>query len=123
MSEFQFHGDLFVCRQQVLILLADNGFQWLNHFRAVDVIHELYGLEVTGIAHELEAEAIEKLLQNNLEWNFVRRTYEDRRCECGWKVRISRRPEIQHPAMLGKRPSILAHVWNCLLYTSPSPRD
>ena len=52
MAEFEFHGELFELRGMVMEALEENGFVWLSDFGAIDLRHDIYGLEVTGIREE-----------------------------------------------------------------------
>ena len=76
----------------MLEALSENGFVWLSDFAAVDLQHDVYGLEVTGIRTEVDAKAIEVLLRRILRgWRYHRYYYEDKNIrEIGWKVIISR---------------------------------
>jgi hypothetical protein len=95
MAEFQFHGELFELRAMVMESLAENGFVWLSDFGSVDLAHDIFGLEVTGIREEDQATQIQELLIQVLPgWNFRRNFYEDQNLgEIGWKVIVSRDPE------------------------------
>ena len=63
---FQFHPELFDVRNEVTEALADGGFTWLSHFGSVDLLHDVYGVEVCGIPLECDARAIERLLRKTL---------------------------------------------------------
>jgi hypothetical protein len=91
----EFHPELFEVRSKVLELLANNDFVWLSDFGAVDLMHDVYGLEVTTIQTEELAMGIEKLLSRKFpKWRHRRTFYEDKNIrEIGWKVRISYFPE------------------------------
>ena len=95
MKPFEFHGELFGLRSTVLDALAANGFVWLSDFASVDLSHDTYGLEVTGIREQKPAMQIQQLLHGLFpNWRFHRLYYEDRNLgEMGWKVIISREPE------------------------------
>src|SRR5262245_56954829 len=95
MEPFAFHPDLFEFRGAVLEALADNGFAWLSHFGSIDLLHDLYGLEVCAIREEADARAIERLLRGMFpDWRYRQTYYEDQNLrEIGWKVIISRDPE------------------------------
>lgn len=95
MTPFEFHPELFEVRNAVLEALADNGFAWLSDFGSVDLQHDVYGLEVTGIRQEADARTIESLLRRMFPgWRYRRTYYEDHNLgELGWKVVISREPE------------------------------
>jgi hypothetical protein len=95
MEPFAFHPELFELRNDVLEMLADHGFAWLSDFGSVDLLHDVYGLEVCGIRDESDARTIEALLRKRFaSWVHSRRYYKDGRTrEPGWKVIISRDPE------------------------------
>jgi hypothetical protein len=95
MRPFEFHAELFDLRNAVLEALSDNGFAWLSDFGAIDLQHDVYGLEVTAIREEADAAAIERLLRKMFPgWRYRRTFYEDHNVgELGWKVMISRDPE------------------------------
>jgi hypothetical protein len=94
-SELEFHPELFEVRTRVLETLADNDFIWLSDFGAVDLQHDVYGLEVTAIRSEDLAIGIERLLSRVFpKWRHRRIFFEDQNVgELGWKVMISRFPE------------------------------
>jgi hypothetical protein len=95
MEPFAFHAELFELRNVVLEMLADHGFAWLSDFGSIDLLHDVYGLEVCGIREEADAHAIEGLLRQKFSsWRHWRRYYKDASTrEPGWKVIISRDPE------------------------------
>jgi hypothetical protein len=95
MEEFSFHAELFELRNIVLELLADHGFAWLSDFGSVDLLHDIYGIEVCGIREESDARTIETLLRRKFaSWRHSRRYQKESRTrEPGWKVVISRDPE------------------------------
>jgi hypothetical protein len=95
MEPFAFHAELFELRTVVLELLADHGFVWLSDFSAIDLAHDIYGLEVCGIREETDAHTIARLLRKQFpSWVHSRMYYEDVGTrEPGWKVIISRDPE------------------------------
>ena len=98
MKPFEFHAELFDFRNAVMKALSDNGFVWLSDFGSVDLQHDVFGLEVTGIREEADAREIEALLRRMFPgWRYRRRFYEDKNLgELGWKVMVSRDPEDFH---------------------------
>jgi len=91
----EFHGDLFELRNRVIQELTESDFLWLSDYSGVDLLHDLYGLEVTGIPREEDADVIKSLLCRIFpKWKHVR-VYCVRHsvCEPGWKVMISQYPE------------------------------
>jgi len=95
MEPFAFHAELFELRNVVLEMLADHGFAWLSDFGSIDLLHDVYGIEVCAIREEPDAHAIERLLREKFSsWRHSRMYYKDASTrEPGWKVIISRDPE------------------------------
>jgi hypothetical protein len=95
MNAFEFHPELFDVRNAVLEALADHGFAWLSDFGSIDLLHDVYGLEVCAIREEADARAIDGLLRQMFPtWRHGRTYYEDHNLgEIGWKVVLSRDPE------------------------------
>ena len=50
MDAFRFAPELLEMRNEVMETLGQCGFHWLSHYSAVDCVHDLYGIEVCGIA-------------------------------------------------------------------------
>jgi hypothetical protein len=94
-ERFAFHPELFELRNAVLEMLADEGFAWLSDFSSIDLLHDVYGVEVCGIREEADARAIGGLLRKMFpSWPFSRMYLKDGKTrEPGWKVIISRDPE------------------------------
>jgi hypothetical protein len=95
MKPVEFLAELFEFRNAVLETLSDNGFAWLSEFGSIDLLHDVYGLEVTAIREEADTSAIEALPRKMFpNWCYRRTFYEDHNLrELGWKVIISRDPE------------------------------
>jgi hypothetical protein len=86
---FSFHSDLFGHRAKAMEVLAENGFDWLSHYSAVDLLHAEYGLEVAGIREEEDGKAMLKILQATFpEWRQVRFYYSEYVRDRGWKIEI-----------------------------------
>ena len=95
MEPFEFHPELFELRNSVLELLADHGFAWLSDFGSVDLLHDVYGVEVCGIRQESDAHAIGDLLRELFpSWRYSARciSKDSSTREPGRKVTISRDP-------------------------------
>jgi hypothetical protein len=92
---FAFHAELFEFRDLVLGALADAGYAWLSDFASVDLLHDVYGLEVCGIREERDVKPITALLRRLFPgWRYGHSYYKDGSTrEPGWKVVISRDPE------------------------------
>ena len=93
MSAFTFHPDLFEHRNDALAALDEAGYQWMTDFSTIDVLHDLYGLEVCGIKDEDDAQRILELLQQTFRWSHGH-TYlkEWGSRDPGWKVVVHRDP-------------------------------
>jgi hypothetical protein len=93
MEAFEFHAELFEVRSAVIQALAEHGYVVFADYGAVDLQHDVYGLEVTAIRDEADAKSIEGVLRRLLpDWRHTSTFYEDRNLgELGWKVTISRR--------------------------------
>lgn len=86
---FAFHPELFEHRTLALEALARNDYVWLEHFSSVDLIHDLFGLEVCGIVEETDADVILAILQEAFpEWPYSDIYYHDYERDRGWKVLI-----------------------------------
>lgn len=94
MNELRFSPELFEHRSDALEVLAEHGFEWLSDFATIDVLHDLYGLEVCGIPDEETARRILDLLRRRfLDWtqrSLVLKDWGSR--DRGWRVRVHRDP-------------------------------
>ena len=91
MKPFAFHPELFEIRNEVLELLSEREIHWLSDFASVDLLHDVYGIEVFGIPDAEVARTIEGLLVKKLAWPHSRlslKDYGDR--DRGWKVVVHR---------------------------------
>lgn len=97
MDAFRFSPELFELRSDVLAVLHDAGYEWLSHFSAVDVLHDLYGIEVCGIVDEEDAHRIQAVLEGLFPaWLFGHVCYQDFGCDRGYKATVYRdeQPDI-----------------------------
>ncbi len=89
MSGFAFHPELFEHRTLALEGLAQHDYIWLEHFTSVDLLHDVFGLEVCGIPKEEDAEVIMAILQEIFpEWPYSDVYYHRYDRDRGWKVVI-----------------------------------
>jgi hypothetical protein len=95
MEPFAFHPELFELRERVLEALADAGYAWLSDYGSVDLLHDVFGVEVCGIHEEDEVAPILRLLRKLFpDWRHTHSYYKDGATrEPGWKIVISRDPE------------------------------
>ncbi len=90
---FRFEPELFGYRDQALSELSKVGYEWLAHFTAIDLLHDIYGLEVCGITKESDAFEIQSILFDTFSnWKHGRIDYKDGEHH-GWKVIIHRDDE------------------------------
>lgn len=99
---FRFAPELFERRSEALDFLADHGIVWLTDFNSMDVVHDLYGLEIEGISDKETAKKIMSLLDKRFSgvahvkrqeaWTY-RRMFQERN---GWVVEINKYP---HPIL------------------------
>jgi hypothetical protein len=89
---FRFSADLFEHRNDALAALAEGGFAWMSDFAAVDVLHDLHGIEVTGIDDEPTARRILALLRRRFAgWSHARVSRKDWSArDRGWRARVHR---------------------------------
>jgi hypothetical protein len=92
MSEFTFHPHLFETRSEVQELLAAEGLHWLSDYSAIDVLHDVHGLEVLGLPDRGTAERVLRLLRGILPgWGHGHVTVRERVSrDPGWKVVVHR---------------------------------
>ena len=92
MNELRFSPELFEHRSEALSLLAEHGFEWMADFATVDVLHDLYGIEVCGIPEEETARRILDALRLQFPaWShrsLVLKDWGSR--DRGWRVRVHR---------------------------------
>jgi hypothetical protein len=89
MSAFEFHPELFEQRAVALETLAHHDYHWLEHFSSVDLLHDLFGLEVCGIGEETDAGVILAVLEEIFpDWPYSDVQYHDYERDRGWKVAI-----------------------------------
>jgi len=94
MSSFEFHPELFEQRTLALETLAHQGYHWLEHFSSVDLLHDLFGLEVCGIVEETDAEVILAILEETFpDWPYSNMHYYKYERDRGWKAAIFKNQE------------------------------
>lgn len=91
MDCFRFAPELFEIRNDVMAELSERGFAWLSHYSAVDPLHDVYGIEVCGIANQDDASQILRILNGMFpDWKPGRLEYAGYGREAGWKARVMR---------------------------------
>jgi hypothetical protein len=91
---FRFSPELFEYRNDVMRRLHENGFDWLTHYSAVDIMQDVYGIEVCGIRDEDDASDILRILADMFpSWATHKPYYKDYGRDPGFMVTIQRDPE------------------------------
>ena len=86
---FAFHPELFESRTQVLDLLSEAGFAWLEDFGSVDLLHEEYGLEVCGIQEDSRVQPRGDTLREGIpHWHYYGICFKAYGRDLGWKFLI-----------------------------------
>jgi hypothetical protein len=93
-SLFAFHPELFDYRRLAFERLAAHQFNWFEHFSSIDLLHDVFGLEVCGIAEESDAEIILCVLEETFpDWPHSDVRYHPYERDRGWKAIIHKRRE------------------------------
>lgn len=91
MDAFRFAPELFEVRSDVMAALGDRGYEWLSHYRAVDPVHDAFGIEVCGINDLGDATQILAIVTAMFPgWRPSSLEYKDYGREPGWKVKVVR---------------------------------
>jgi hypothetical protein len=94
MNPFRFEPILFAHRAKAMDALGEAGFEWFSHFSSLDILHDVFGLEVCGIDNqELALNLRSVLCQIFPTWKYSRLIYRNGELDPGWKVIIHRDPE------------------------------
>jgi hypothetical protein len=90
-NAFRFAPELFELRNEVLAALEDKGFHWFSHFSSVDLLHDVYGVEVRGIKEREDATGIQRLLGRMFAaWRLGGLYFYDFGRDPGWRVKVQR---------------------------------
>jgi hypothetical protein len=74
----RFAPELLELRAKVIEQLAEDGVLWLSHYSSVDMLHDVYGVEVCGIKDKDCAKAVYASLVRQLpEFMFRKTCYKD----------------------------------------------
>ena len=92
MTEFAFRPELFDAREQAQQALSECGFNFFEHYLAIDLLHEEYGLEVCGIREYETAMSIQRVMQKTFpEWSKSSCYLKEYGSDSGWKIVIQHR--------------------------------
>lgn len=88
-AAFQFHPELFEERTRAMKALAERGLTLFSGFSSVDLAHDRFGLEVSGIQQEESLERIAQALQGKFpHWHFCKTCRRDTERDPGWRFGI-----------------------------------
>ena len=95
MNQFYFDPNLFARRAEAHEALEHAGFVWLQNFSAIDLAHDVGGLEVCGISTLEEARRILTILKPIFpNWKYCYTSLKDfSPLDMGWQAKIQERPE------------------------------
>ncbi len=94
MGAFSFHPELIELQSELRVLLANSGLELFSDYSAVDCLHDVCGLEVTGCRSDDVARAALKILKKRFpKWTHSRLGYKDFGADLGWKAVIHRDEE------------------------------
>jgi hypothetical protein len=89
-GSFEFHPELFEYRDRASGLLEEAGYAWFSDYGAIDLLHEEYGLEITGIQAEKDIKPVLAILQSGFpHWHHHKICPNDFGRESGWTLEIS----------------------------------
>jgi hypothetical protein len=87
--KLEFHPELFEYRACASDLLAEAGFAGFGDYAAIDLVHEEYGLEITGIRDEIDARKMLVMLGRDFpHWHHRRVYFQQHDGEPGWTLVI-----------------------------------
>jgi len=96
-SLFEFHPELFEHRTLALEQLAAHDLHWFEHFSSVDLLHDVFGLEVCGIAEETDAQVVLCVLEEAFPgWQHSDLHYRKSGRDRGWKALIHKHRDKRH---------------------------
>jgi len=88
-----FYPELFQHRDCASELLDDAGYTLFRNFDSIDVLHEEYGLEITGIREEQMIKPILEAMRTGFpHWHHYTACLQDSDCERGWNLVVSMFP-------------------------------
>jgi hypothetical protein len=89
----EFYAELFACRARASELLEEAGFTWFVDYSAIDLAHEVYGLEIGGIKSERAAGRMRVvLLEGFPHWHHARASLHGGGPDPGWTLSVSMFP-------------------------------
>ncbi|MDB6125960.1 MAG: hypothetical protein JWQ71_4953 [Pedosphaera sp.] len=88
-ENFEFHPQLFEQRGRASELLEEAGFTWFSDYSSIDLMHEEYGLEISGIEDERHVKPILAAMQRGFpHWHHHKVNLHEHGREPGWTLAI-----------------------------------
>ena len=88
---FNFHPELFTAKSQAQEALEQQGIRWFADYKACDVCHDAFGLELEGFRNpSVATTALQILRQQFPGWRFTDVYYAEE-MQREWVVTISQR--------------------------------
>jgi hypothetical protein len=94
MQLFKFEPALFGHRADAQEALSRSGYDWFAQFSTIDLLHDVFGIEVCGIAKESDAVKIAEVLRRTFpSWKYCGHFLPvHKQVDIGWKAVIHRDP-------------------------------
>lgn len=87
--DLEFHPELFECRGEASELLEEAGFNWFGDYSSIELLHEDYGLEISGIKDRSDAQRMLTIMRHGFpHWHHTRMSFHDRGRDAGWTLSI-----------------------------------
>jgi hypothetical protein len=88
-EEFDFFPELFADRARAAELLEEAGYTWFADYSSIDLLHEEYGLEISGIQTEQDMKKVAEVLQGGFpHWHHQNVCLQDHGRDPGWAVSL-----------------------------------
>ena len=95
----EFHPELFEHRARAIELLEEAGYNWFSDYGSIDPMHEEYGLEIGGVPHGHDVEAILTALKlGSPHWHHHHVCFHEHGREPGWAIMIHMLPMQSCPS-------------------------
>lgn len=92
MQSFLFSPELFECRSQLMSAFESADLLMFRDYAAIDLDHDNYGLDVTGIKNENDSVKMLLILYDVFpSWRYGDRVYDDSPVEPGWRILICKK--------------------------------
>jgi len=88
-QDLQFHPELFEHKGRASEILDAAGLVWPGDYSSIDLLHEEFGLEISGIHEKSSVEPIAEAMRAGFpHWHYSHICYKDFGREAGWKFAV-----------------------------------